>query len=69
MELGFEVIEAEIGPEWKPLVLDFPPEDFDEVEFGAVGWQPMQGDALSKPVRNARPKGVAGVDGGVVEDD
>lgn len=38
LEFGFEVIEAKIGPEWKPLVLDFPPEDFDEIEFGAVGW-------------------------------
>ncbi len=29
----------------------------------------MQGDALSKPVCNARLKGATGVDGGVVEDD
>ncbi len=69
MEFGLEVIEAEIGPEWKPLVLDFPPEDFDEVEFGAVGGQPMQGDALSKPVQDAGLKSAADMDGGVVEDD
>ena len=43
MKFGLEVIEAEIGPGWKPFVLDFAPEDFDEVEFGTVGWQPMQG--------------------------
>ena len=63
MEFGLEVIEAEIGPEWKPLVLNFPPEDFDEIEFGAVGGQPVQGDALSKPVCDAGLKGDEGRDG------
>ena len=31
-----EVIEAEIGPEGEPVVFDFAPEDFDQVEFGAI---------------------------------
>lgn len=42
MEFSFEVIEAEVGLVRKPLVLDFTPEDFDEVEFGAVGWEAVQ---------------------------
>lgn len=69
MEFGFEVIEAKIGPEWKPWVLDFAPEDFDEVQFRAVGRQPVQSDALAEPVECTRLKGAAGVNGGVVEDD
>ena len=43
MEFGLAVVEAEIDPEGEPVVFDFAPEDFDEVEFGTVGWQPMQG--------------------------
>ena len=60
-------MEAEIGGERKPLVLDFTPEDFDAIEFGTVGWQPVQRDALSKPVVDTGLKGAAGVDGGVVQ--
>lgn len=69
MEFGLEVIEAEIGPEREPLVFDFAPEDFDEVEFGAVGRRPVQADALSEPVVDPSLKRAAGVDGGVVGDD
>ena len=69
MEFGFEVIEAEIGPRWEPFILNFAPEDFDEVEFGAVGRQPVQADALSKPVQDADLKGVAGMDGSVIKND
>ena len=68
-EFGLEVIEAEIGPEGEPVVFDFAPEDFDQVEFGAIGRQPMQGDALAEPIHHPRLESAAGVDGGVVEDD
>ncbi len=69
MKFGFEVFEAEIGARGQPFVFDFAPEDFDEVELGAVGWQPVQADTLAKPVHDARLKSPAGVNGGVVEDD
>lgn len=69
MEFGLEMIEAEIGFRRKPFVFDFAPEDFDEVELGAVGRQPVQADALAKPVHDARLKSPAGVNGGVIQDD
>ncbi len=68
MEFGFQMIETEVGLGRKPLVLDFTPEDFDEVEFGTTGWQPVQADALAEPVQDAGLKCAAGMDGGVVED-
>ncbi len=68
MEFSFEVIEAEIGGEWKPLVLDMVPEDFDEVQFRAIGGQPIQGQTLSEPVHHPCLESAAGVDRSVVQD-
>ena len=69
LEFGFQVIEAEVSFGGKPFILDFAPEDFDEVEFGAVGWQPMETDALAKPVHHPVLKRLAGMNGRVIQDD
>ena len=52
-----------------PGVLGLVPELFDAVEFGAVGGQEVQGQALFLEQVNEGADAFCGVDRGVVEDD
>ena len=64
-----ELFERLIGVPGKPLIFDFLPKDFNQIEFRAVGRQEPKVEPLGLPLRNLRLKRVARVNGSIVDDD
>lgn len=64
-----QCLNRAIGLEGEPLVFTAAPEEFNAVEFGAVGRQKEEGKSLSFPVGDAGLKGGGAMGRCIVEHD
>ena len=53
MEMLDKALEAVVGLDGKPVVLDHPPENLNQIEFGTIGGQKVQEESLLFPDRNS----------------
>ena len=63
-----KAFEAIVGLYGKPVVLDHPPENLNQIEFGTIGGQKVQEEPLLFPDRNSGFELLACVNWRVVDD-
>ena len=68
MEMLDKALEAVVGLDGKPVVLDHPPENLNQIEFGTIGGQKVQEESLLFPDRNSGFELLACVNRRVVDD-
>ncbi len=63
-----KALEAVVGLDGKPVVLDHPPENLNQVEFGTIGGEKVEEESLLFPDRNSGFELLACVNRRVVDD-